>query len=229
MLLLLLGDSDIYRWPDDLIPCCTQARGNSHLPKSNKTLQVEKVARGGATLSDVKRMFERWASSSETQLKVRYGDGDDGKVIVIACAGENDLGFGNSVEHVSKIFCSLLDSLMLTLLGGSNSTGPHVRVIFLGPKYEPILTDDHSLKKQYTKLSKAMKRICNRHTQAGRIQFLDCLVMFCDEKTKDVPGTTSDGRAIPNEKLFDVDKLHLNDDGYRIWKREVENLLTSNP
>ena len=229
MLLLLLGDSDIDRWPDDLIPCCTQALGESQLPKSNKSLQVEKVARGGATLSDVKRMFERWATSSKAHLRVRNGDGDDGKVIVVACAGENDLGFGNSIEHLSKIFCSLLDSLMLTLLGGNSSMGPHVRIIFLGPKYEPILTDDHSLKKQYTKLSKVMKRICDRHAQADRIQFLDCLVMFCDGKTKDVPGATSDGRAIPNEKLFDEDKLHLNDDGYRIWKREVENRLTSDP
>jgi len=88
-------------------------------------------------------------------------------------------------------------------------------LIFLRPKSEPWMENDHHARKAYGKLSKAMKRACNSHPCGNEIVFVECLTMFC---------TVSD-KATPNPMFFHRDGLHLSDEGYRVWKDVIEHHL----
>ena len=48
--------------------------------------------------------------------------------------------------------------------------------------------------------------------------------MFCGE-TATLPGAVMGGRAQADPKFFRNDGLHLNEEGYRIWKQIVEQEL----
>jgi lysophospholipase L1-like esterase len=86
-----------------------------------------------------------------------------------------------------------------------------------------------SSRKQYTKLSNSLQRTIRKHQgfTTSRMVFVDCLTMFCTSQTSNVPGAVHGGRAIPDEKYFDDDRLHLSEDGYRVWKKIVEEELSN--
>eukprot|EP00984_Skeletonema_dohrnii_P023173 scaffold12250_cov150-Skeletonema_dohrnii-CCMP3373.AAC.3 len=42
--------------------------------------------------------------------------------------------------------------------------------------------------------------------------------MFCTAETKAVPGAVHGGRAVPDRSYFDSDELHLNNEGYNVWR-----------
>uniref|UniRef100_A0A7R9Z4S7 SGNH hydrolase-type esterase domain-containing protein n=1 Tax=Pseudictyota dubia TaxID=2749911 RepID=A0A7R9Z4S7_9STRA len=98
------------------------------------------------------------------------------------------------------------------------------RLVFLGPKFEPWLKDDPIMRKSYVKLSKAMRRACDRHERRDEVSYVDCLTMFCG-KTAQVPGALLGGRAIPEDQYFHGDGLHLSEQGYAIWKEVVQEIL----
>ena len=54
-----------------------------------------------------------------------------------------------------------------------------------------------------------------------KLKFIDCLTLFCGE-TKDVPGALYGGKAVADDKYFKDDGLHLNDEGYKLWKDLLE-------
>ena len=203
-LTLILGDSDIERWPTHLYPAY-------RFP-----IHVNVVAKGGARLRDVTEMYRDWALGSPAVADNCVGNLD---VVVIACAGENDIGSGKSVEATMEDFSLLLDEIISEYDGVGQR-----KVIFLGPKFEPWLEGDYSSRKQYANLSKKMRRLCKNHAHHENIVFVDCLTMFCGE-TKGVPGAVLGGRAIPDEKYFAEDGLHLNDAGYTLWNEKLNCLL----
>eukprot|EP00804_Cyclotella_cryptica_P003229 CCRYP_010487-RA/>CCRYP_010487-RA protein AED:0.21 eAED:-0.04 QI:0/-1/0/1/-1/1/1/0/100 len=86
-----------------------------------------------------------------------------------------------------------------------------------------------SARKQYTKLSNALQRTIRKHVGCTTHQmvFVDSLTLFCTRETSHVPGAVHAGRAIPDEKYFDCDGLHLSEDGYRIWKKTIEEELSN--
>ena len=104
------------------------------------------------------------------------------------------------------------------------------RMIFFGPKYEPWLTHDAASRKLYTKLNSGLRRVVNTHPACSCITFIECLRMFCTIPASDCGGTVSngsrDGGAEPDDKYFHSDGLHLNDVGYGVWKRIVEEEIS---
>lgn len=208
--IIMLGDSDISRWPSQLFPKTTKGK-------------VHVIARGGACICDVKHMFENWvaevASLSNVIITSNRIDLNGvirkGKSMIVACAGENDIGAGRSIGSILSDFEDLISSVCQTI---DVST-----IFFFGPKYEPWLLSDHDSRERYLKLSKAMSRSVERNIHQNRIIFIDCLTMFCEGK--DLPGAIEGNRAIPISALFADDGLHLSDDGYAIWKNEIEQRL----
>ena len=98
------------------------------------------------------------------------------------------------------------------------------RLVFFGPKFEPWLQDHPTSRKVYVKLSKSMRRACDRHLHREDIKFIDCLTMFCGDSAT-VPGAVLGGKAVPVKDFFDSDGLHLSDAGYLVWRDEVNCVL----
>jgi lysophospholipase L1-like esterase len=97
MKLLILGDSDISRWPQSLLPDWSQG-------------EVEVQGYSGATLQEVVDKFRPPGSDTATEL-----------LTVVFCAGENDVGNGLEVEDslaaMDKLLNVMTDVHKLIFLG----------------------------------------------------------------------------------------------------------------
>jgi lysophospholipase L1-like esterase len=142
------------------------------------------------------------------------------EIVVVACAGENDLSEATTLEESCQ---SLRDFLAATF---DRSGQDCLRLIFLGPKFEPWLERDQPARRDYIRMSQAFEKICLAHVLADRIQFVDCLVMFCGESGHQ-PGALFGGKAKAERVYFDHDNLHLSEAGYRLWKAKVEACINS--
>lgn len=209
-----VGDSDIERWPVDLLPASTTTSAND---------SIKVYGQGGATLEETLPLIRM--SMEETD--------NETTLIVVFCAGENDIGQGIRLDETLVSFRKLLDMMFPTphsIQKNKSSTkavnSPKKHLIVLGPKFEPWLQYDASCRKQYIKLSMAMDRACQKHegTGDGELIFVDCLTMFCGESGQQ-PGAVLGGKGIPEAKLFDHDQLHLSREGYKIWNKVVENYI----
>lgn len=181
MMLSMIGDSDIARWPPSLYP-------DLH------PLTIHVDGHSGATLDQV---VTKIPSCNEN-------------AILVVCAGENDDGHGLSLDDSLEA----MDKLIFT------KSFHHL--IFLGPKFEPWLNDDESSRKKYVKLDKGFRRRCEK---ADNVTYIESLTMFCGD-TANVPGAVLGGKAKASREYFDNDELHLNEQGYKIWKRKVEDELS---
>lgn len=223
--LVLVGDSDIARWPVDLLPSLLEhddsRAGNSKNPR--RSPQVHGYS--GATLADMLPVMKTVLDDTTTLGQVN-------QLTVVFCAGENDIGQNIRLDETLTSFRKLLD--MVVPSSQSNATGTKTisrHLIFLGPKFEPWLEYDAVCRKQYTKMSMAMERACQKHfvpddEAAGtsnfhKITYMNCLTMFCGISGQQ-PGATLGGKAIPEKHYFDHDLLHLSRDGYEIWKEVVQ-------
>jgi lysophospholipase L1-like esterase len=190
----LVGDSDIDHWPDTYFPSINGA-----------TLSIK--GDSGATLDQI-------VKHAEASL-LEHGAG---LLFLVACAGENDIGEGILLAKSERAFERLLEITF-------NRPAPeNVRLIFLGPKFEPWLQDDPDARKQYIRMSLAFTRCCKDHSMSRNISFIDCLTMFCGESGQQ-PGAVHGGRAVAEQRYFQSDQLHLSNDGYRIWKEVVEECI----
>lgn len=247
--LLLIGDSDIKRWPSRLrpiLPRTDNTEDGSNQPSfngdksRNKTYSnIHVCGRDGATIRDCIQVAYKFFKYHNTSTG-RYNY----PLIVIACAGENDLGHGLSVDNIIETF----DEFIRTVLNRSSSSSasikqleistvtpkapsmnvPKTYLFFLGPKLEPWLQDDPNSRKEYVKLSQKMQKkvdeLSTSISSHSHAVFLDCLTMFCGASSS-LPGAIYGGRAIAEVKYFDEDKLHLNESGYTVWKNLVEKEL----
>lgn len=193
--LVLLGDSDIAYWPEDLHPT---------FPMSIKQPPISS-GHSGATLRDLTPPLDRILD-------------DHGKeeLLFVICAGENDIGEGLSLDHS----VSALEKLLETILESS----PKHKMMFLGPKFEPWQESDISAKKKYSKMSRSFQRCLSRQDNADFLHYIDCLTLFCGESST-IPGAVLGGRASAEYKYFRSDLLHLSVHGYRIWKEVVEQKI----
>jgi len=227
---ILIGDSDMEQWPLHMIPTFSDTLKPDEVVRSN----IHNHGRGGAILQDVVKMTRAFFQQEE------YFQIQRNPLIFIACAGENDIGSGirlessvNSMEDLINLILSRPISDQSTKIQEKRSKDQYESetiLFFLGPKIEPWLISDVTTRKQYIKLSKQMdKRIKNINLlRKGKnddhyenVKFVDCLTLFCGE-TKDVPGALYGGRATADDKYFKDDGLHLNDDGYMLWKELLE-------
>jgi lysophospholipase L1-like esterase len=192
---IMVGDSDIDRWPTYLHPS-----GGS---------VTYTAASSGATLHDCIALVP------EANQKVMSSD-----VIMIACAGENDI---SQSIHLDES-CNALQQFLSTVFAAEQDRIVHL--IFLGPKFEPWLNDDKHSRRDYIRMSQAFGKICTEHALADRIIFVDCLVMFCGD-TAICNGALLGGKAKAEKRYFDDDLLHLNAKGYRLWKNLIEGYIAS--
>ena len=239
---VFLGDSDISRWPPSIYPSIIQNTTTAAAAGEDCHLNCVNVARGGAVMSDMLNQLKEWRDSSSSSTSSNVVDNntestttnnnnnkDDGITIYIACAGENDISSGQSIDKIQHSFSSFLTELFRPKkqnLISNDGDNTHF-LILLGPKLEPWLTNDHTSRKQYTKLSTALQRIIRKSPDENNIVYVDCLTMFCTTESKDVPGAIHGGRAIPDRQYFDSDELHLSDEGYKVWKEVVDEKIQS--
>jgi len=198
----LVGDSDISRWPAQLLPSAPTCS-----PSSKPIVR----GRSGATLDELAPMVD------SALADIPNSPINGCSIILVLCAGENDLGQGYSIGRVISSFEAAIDACFVWQLRQQCK----VNVIFLGPKFEPWLIDDHAARKQYLKLSKGIRRVAERHEHSSHITYVDCLTMFCGDSA-DVAGALT-SRAVPERKYFHDDGLHLSNEGYKIWKGIVES------
>jgi lysophospholipase L1-like esterase len=142
--------------------------------------------------------------------------------VIVACAGENDIGNGVSLDHSLMALRQFLDAICSNEKKAPSPKQHHL--IFLGPKFEPWLEDDPASKKAYSKMSRAFARCCKQHDHADQIHFLDCLTMFCGD-TATIPGAALVGRAKADDKYFAADGVHLSSHGYSIWQQVVQERI----
>jgi lysophospholipase L1-like esterase len=197
--IVLLGDSDVSRWPSSLLPSIPSAAVFMHYAKS------------GACLVDLLQQIAK-----HDQWEIQSGDRTNS--LFVCCAGENDIGSGRTMEQMLGTFGAVLDALFT-----ANNPDQRLqsRMIFFGPKFEPWMTDDNSSRKKYVKLNNGFQRAIRKHRAFDRIIYVDCLTLFCTKETASEPGAVYGGRAIPDIQYFDSDGLHLNDAGYSVWKQIV--------
>lgn len=201
--LVMLGDSDISRWPAGL------------RPEHRDLSPAENLAAGGAVMSDLLAQLGDWRSRGS-----RGGGGGgecDAAAIFLCCAGENDVGSGRPVDAVLETLRRFLDEA----IGGDSGDD---RLVFIGPKLEPWLADDVRSRRLYTKLNTGLARAVRGHPSGreGRAAYVECLTAFCTGETSTVPGAVYANRAMPDGRFFDGDMLHLNERGYEVWKLMVE-------
>ena len=196
--LAFVGDSDIHYWPSKV------------LPTLDGVVPVAVVSgHSGASLSETLPHLR----------KVLKKHGSSQRLIIVACAGENDV-YDISLDSSLIAMRQFLDAIF------SNEKEPskHHHLIFLGPKFEPWLEDDSSYRKSYIKMSRAFSQCCEKHDNADQIQFIDCLTMFCGD-TATIPGAVLGGRAKADSKYFAADKLHLSIHGYKVWQQVVQERI----
>ncbi|CAB9509563.1 expressed unknown protein [Seminavis robusta] len=212
-LVALGGDSDIERWPIDLLPAPADA-------------SVSVRGLSGATVEEVLPLIAEVLQDSSSSRTLQQS------ITIIFCAGENDISQSILLADTLISFRRLLEMVFPPLTSNSTKSDPTIKknLIVLGPKFEPWLEYDAGCRKQYFKMSHAMERACKKKVELAdqnknTIIYVDCLTMFCGESGK-VPGAVLGGKAMPDKKLFDYDQLHLSREGYKIWKLVVEEHLT---
>jgi lysophospholipase L1-like esterase len=210
IMIVLVGDSDIARWPQDLWPSTS-----STITTDDGNLIVS--GHNGLTLPDLIPHMEQICLQRTLLLT------DDKIITMIICCGENDIG--NSIPlWQTRISCERMLDIVFP---------PHDDVelcqqrfvVFLGPKIEPWLQDDSETRKQHIQLSATLQQCCLNHKYTHQIYFVDCLLMFCYSETIHQPGALHHGGK-PDPKFFDSDQLHLSIQGYRVWQDIVNRYIS---
>lgn len=207
---LMVGDSDIDFWPCDLLP-------------SVDHVKVVRKGYSGATMNDIVARLQADLAEIDASC-MQVGTNKANTLVVVACAGENDIGGGISLDSSVGALQAFLDLVFDAEMQNSAIPAPARSVLFLGPKFEPWLEDDPFAKKQYAKMSRSFSRCCKKHRCADRICFVDCLTTFCGN-TASIPGATLAGKARAEPRFFAADLLHLSRDGYRLLNKIVEQYL----
>ena len=208
----LIGDSDIAYWPSELYPTQTDSGGVKHVITS---VSGHSGATLRETLPHLHNMMKNWLNLPNQERPQR--------LILIACAGENDIGNGICLDDSVQALETFID----VVFEDSNQDQGQRYLIFLGPKFEPWMNDDPTSKKQYTKMSRSFARCCDRSNRASKIHYVDCITMFCSAATSSIPGAILGGKAMADSNYFCDDQLHLSKHGYQIWKDVVEKCIVN--
>jgi len=216
----LVGDSDISRWPSDLYP------------SGGTNDDVCLHAQSGVTLEQSLPLLNKLLLDEQEKEE----QDEPHKLVVVFCAGENDISHNIQLDDTLRHFKTLLDTLFPEEDNDNNNQNINNKssrhLIVLGPKFEPWLENDHDTRMLYFKMTTMMDHWCIKFTEsrekqwdkvnaAHTIMFVNCLTMFCGQSATE-PGAVLADKAFPQVNLFDKDQLHLSREGYQIWKQVVE-------
>ena len=115
--------------------------------------------------------------------------------LIVLYAGENDLTAGKPVDSVFADFRRFISDV--------HEKSPKTRVIYISAKPSPARW---KLAPVFSELNSLIKREIEKDR---RLHFVDIWT----------PMLSPDGK--PNEAIFLADKLHMNADGYRIWRQTL--------
>mmetsp|Transcript_22556 Transcript_22556/g.33745 ORF Transcript_22556/g.33745 Transcript_22556/m.33745 type:complete len:279 (-) Transcript_22556:315-1151(-) len=246
IVLILVGDSDISRWPSDELPSVVSGNNNPLLEHHHLKQVTLNKSKSGATMTDVQKQVQEALEELKKLNKSKKLSSENKnqhhhqhqRIFFLMCAGENDISSGRTVDDVIASFQEVVEYIF------SNSSCKDIpHLIFFGPKFEPWLNDDSAARKSYFQLSERLTRACETltlkvcqdhnnqrgghhcHADGINIVYIDCLTKFCGESAK-VKGGILGGRAKAELKYFDNDGLHLSSEGYKVWKGDVEQALT---
>lgn len=150
---LLVGDSDIARWPQNLWPCI-------------ETSAVSHSGQQGAILRQIVPYVEAVIKSVEGSPAT--------KIFVVFCCGENDVAQGIDPGVSKELFATVLHKI--------TDVRPDIHVLVLGPKIEPWMDGDKQARASYCDLSSRFHWECKHHRVMPQITYFDCLTMFCKKK-----------------------------------------------
>jgi lysophospholipase L1-like esterase len=122
--------------------------------------------------------------------------------LIVLYEGDNDLNAGKSPEQVAADFNAFLKIVRADL--------PTTPLVVIGMKPSP------SRWRLIEQQREANRLVAERCAKDGKCRFLDV------EKAM----LGSDGQ--PKPEIFRADKLHLNDEGYKIWNELIRPLLAAN-
>jgi lysophospholipase L1-like esterase len=122
--------------------------------------------------------------------------------MVVFFAGTNDLAAGKSADTVVSDFKRLTQKIHNSL--------PKTRIAFISISPAP------SRKKLFSQMQYANKHIREYCLQDPRLAFIDVFTLMLSPKGE------------PRPELFGPDQLHMNDQGYEIWRRAVRPYLPWN-
>jgi lysophospholipase L1-like esterase len=224
--IVLVGDSDISRWPEELLPTVVSSSDGAAsspvlvLGKNGATLD-QTIPYVKDALTTIRKNEQSWVAEAQgRQLSMTT-------TVLVICAGENDIGNGIPLFKSEESLVTILGLIFGTRVHPSITDGS-LHLIFLGPKFEPWLADDLDGRKLYVQMSRSFKRFCLGYTPFPfgnkSISYVDCLAMFCGESAN-LPGALLDGKAIPEARYFDHDQLHLSNEGYKLWKSVLEKQI----
>lgn len=228
---ILVGDSDIARWPESQFPSLSN---NPVLKQRNYKQVISNYSQNGALLANIPSQVKR---AYEDELITIESNKNYSCTIFIACAGENDLSAGFNVDSVMSSFHKLVDSIFSDKSSSLCQSRPHY-LIFFGPKLEPWIdsyddkghdTTDTIMRKSYYQLSERMTLASTIKSKDDmNIAFIDCLTLFCDvdSASNDKGAAVLSGRYKALSKYFDHDGLHLNEEGYKVWKKALDLQLS---
>ena len=115
--------------------------------------------------------------------------------LVVIYAGDNDLAEGATPQQVLESFEAFVR--------GVRSELPETRIVFLSIKPSP-------LRESLMPVANAANRLIEAYSRGeSNVDFVDVYSKMLGQ----------DGR--PRAELFGADKLHLNEAGYALWKREL--------
>mmetsp|Transcript_6325 Transcript_6325/g.11946 ORF Transcript_6325/g.11946 Transcript_6325/m.11946 type:complete len:266 (+) Transcript_6325:136-933(+) len=245
--LVFVGDSDIARWPKHLLPqvpaisSFCQHRHKQHHDEDPKNEQRARHvttfhhAQNGATMQSLASQIKR-AKKEISSSTIDNCESFD-VTIFIACAGENDLSTcsnttSSMLDRIMEHFESAVQSIFSIKSSKQQIKNPHL--IFIGPKVEPWMEqDDLDARMSYFQLSERLRSCIAKLSssscpiatkcKSNSIFYLDSLTLFCGETSnKSVVG----GQAIAQRIYFHEDELHLSQNGYEIWKNQVDDILS---
>lgn len=221
-MLILLGDSDFYRWPKSVLPKCNPSPIN--------------ISQNGITLGELHQLFEKNVRNlppppnPSSQQRENF-------VSVFVCGGENDIAQGTPPDVIARNLASLLSSLASFLVP---TFGP-TKFFILGPKLEPWSDADAEeeavARVNCTKLSKRFEAVVEDAANDIDVdvdvdaEFISCLHMFCRKKEREERAekiklggifTGATDFDFVDGRFFADDGLHLSVAGYEIWKEIIE-------
>lgn len=120
---------------------------------------------------------------------------------VVVYEGDNDLAKKRSLELIESQFAEFLDRMHRQLPG----TPVLILAVKPSPSRRPLLD-------QQRELNERLRRLCASRPGVG---FADTFAVVLD------------GAGEPDPSLFKPDRLHLNDQGYRVWTPVISKALKS--
>lgn len=115
--------------------------------------------------------------------------------LVVVYAGENDLAEGASPQQVAERFETFVQKIKASL--------PDSRIAFISIKPSPLRAG------MIPAVREANKLIRNYSQTEPQLAFIDVFSEMLDANGQ------------PKEELFSGDRLHLNADGYSLWKKLI--------